>query len=196
MRYSRYMKAFIAIVLIVALAAGVAWYFFRPDEQIQPVPQNVLSFEDCVRAGYPVMESNPRQCKTPDGRTYAEEPTEEQLAAQIVYKNATANNIVVTNPTPGAVTGKSFTVTGKARGPWYFEASFPVRVLDKDGKQLAIAVAQAQGEWMTTEFVPFSVNITVPQSYIGPATLELQKDNPSGLPENDASISFPFTIEY
>lgn len=30
----------------------------------------VFSFEDCVSAGYPVMESYPEQCKTPDGRTF------------------------------------------------------------------------------------------------------------------------------
>jgi len=35
------------------------------------VPE-VHSFGDCVRAGYPVMESYPRQCRTPDGRTFAE----------------------------------------------------------------------------------------------------------------------------
>ena len=32
----------------------------------------VHSFQDCVEAGYPVMESYPRQCKTPDGRTFTE----------------------------------------------------------------------------------------------------------------------------
>ncbi len=112
------------------------------------------------------------------------------------YINATADNIVVELPFPGAVTGKSFSVVGKARGMWYFEASFPVKVLDRDGKVLAQVPAQAQGEWMTSEFVPFKVDIQVPDSYIGPSILVLQKDNPSGLPANDASISFPITIEY
>jgi len=32
----------------------------------------VNSFEDCVNAGLPVMESYPRQCSTPDGRTFVE----------------------------------------------------------------------------------------------------------------------------
>ena len=32
----------------------------------------VNSFYDCIKAGYPVMESYPRQCKTPDGRTFVE----------------------------------------------------------------------------------------------------------------------------
>ena len=31
------------------------------------------SFTTCVDAGYPVMESYPRQCRTPDGQTFAEE---------------------------------------------------------------------------------------------------------------------------
>ncbi|GAI55743.1 unnamed protein product, partial [marine sediment metagenome] len=35
------------------------------------VPE-VYSFNDCIKAGYPVMESYPRQCKTPDGRTFTE----------------------------------------------------------------------------------------------------------------------------
>lgn len=196
-----------ASYIIIALAAvlilgGAAWaYTSSQNSDVEGVTTEqptteVLSFEDCVAAGYPVMESSPRQCRTPDGRTYAEEPTDEQRAAQITYVNASANNVVVDTPKPGDVTGKEVTVMGKARGTWYFEASFPVEILDKNGNRLAIAPAQAQGEWMTENFVPFSVSVTVPESYIGPATVVLHKDNPSGLPENDASVSFPITIEY
>ncbi len=112
------------------------------------------------------------------------------------YVNATKDNIVVNLPFPGAVTGKEFSVIGKARGTWFFEASFPIELLDKDGKVLWAGPAQAQGVWMTEDFVPFRVDITVTQSYIGKATLILRKDNPSGDPVRDASISFPITVEY
>lgn len=115
---------------------------------------------------------------------------------QPTYTNATPNDIVVTNPFPGAVTGKEVVVIGKARGPWYFEASFPVVLLDKNGNVLAQGPAQAEGEWMTEEFVPFKVSLMAPESYIGPATLILKNDNPSGEPERDKSVSFPITIEY
>lgn len=115
---------------------------------------------------------------------------------QPTYTNATSDDIVVTLPFPGAVTGKTFSVIGKARGPWFFEASFPVRVLDMDGNQIAVAVAAADGEWMTTEFVDFTVDLTVPSTYTGAATLVLENDNPSGEPENAKSVSFPITIEY
>lgn len=114
----------------------------------------------------------------------------------VLYINSSANLIKPDMPPPGAVVGKSFRVSGQARGNWYFEASFPVEVLDKDGKRLAITPAQAQGEWMTTNFVPYLATITVPESYIGPATVVLHKDNPSGLPAYDASASYRITIEY
>lgn len=118
---------------------------------------------------------------------------------QPTYTNATPNDIVVTLPFPGAVTGKEFSVRGKARGYWFFEASFPVAVYDDKGNELAIGLASPEPpgtEWMTTEFIDFKADLAVPQSYIGPAVLVLKKDNPSGDPERDASVSFPFTIEY
>ncbi len=115
---------------------------------------------------------------------------------QIIYDRASADLIVVELPFPGAVTGKEFSVIGKARGYWFFEASFPLELLDKDGKVLVNSFAQAESEWMTEDFIPFKGEIKVPESYIGPATLILRKDNASGLPEHDASISFPITVEY
>lgn len=194
-------KALIPLVLII-VAAGLIYAASRYDsvnpDAAAPVTgespdlASIRSFEDCAAAGYPTQESSPRQCRLPDGRVYAEELP----APSPEYRNASANDIRVTNPFPGAVTGKTFTVMGEARGSWFFEASFPVEVLDKDGKTLATGIAQAQGDWMTTNFVKFSAPISVPESYIGPATLVLKKDNPSGDAVRDASVRFPFTIEY
>ena len=180
----------IAILVLLALFLALQYYPYPKKQEETPVAE-VRSFEDCAAAGYPVMESYPRQCKTPDGRTYAEE-----IPVHATYDNATSDTIQVDLPFPGAVTGKSFTVTGKARGPWYFEASFPVEVRDANGTVLATTPAQAKGDWMTENFVPFEAKITVPESYIGPATLVLKRDNASGLPEHDASVSIPITIEY
>lgn len=124
------------------------------------------------------------------------EKVTEELSENIIYNNASEDLIIVDLPFPGAVVGKEFSVIGQARGVWFFEASFPVELLDKDGNTIATGIAQAEGEWMTEEFVPFKADIKAPESYIGPATLVLKKDNASGLPEHDASISFPITVEY
>lgn len=184
------------MVLVLALVAGLGitgiYIATRPEapEPVSVAP--VLSFEDCAAAGYPVMESYPRQCRTPDGRVYAEELP----APEPTYVNASADLIRVTNPTPGSVVGKPITVIGEARGTWYFEASFPIEVRDAQGDVLATSHADAQGEWMTENFVPFTATIEVPETYIGEAVLVLMNDNPSGLPENARSVSFPITIEY
>lgn len=75
-------------------------------------------------------------------------------------------------------------VTGEARGNWYFEGSFPVRLVDERGATLAQTTAQAQGEWMTDDFVPFSAQLTFTTTAKN-GTLILRNDNPSGMPEND-----------
>jgi len=86
-----------------------------------------------------------------------------------------SENVRIETPRSGARVAQTFTVTGEARGLWYFEASFPVQVRDANDNVLA----------------------TVPISggYSGPATLVLLKDNPSGLPEHDDSVSIPIIIE-
>jgi hypothetical protein len=103
--------------------------------------------------------------------------------------------VAVTFPQPGASVGKTFVVTGEAPGGWYFEASFPVQVRDKDGIVLASIPAQAQSDWMVDTLVPFKASIIITGSYKGDATLILLKDNPSGLPENDDSVEIPIIVK-
>lgn len=103
--------------------------------------------------------------------------------------------IRVTAPVKDAVVTSPLVVSGTARGTWYFEASFPVKLLDANGKVLAVAPAQAQGEWMTEEFVPFSVTLTFAKPTTATGTLVLEKDNPSGLPEHANSRTIPVKFE-
>ncbi|MEY4747174.1 MAG: hypothetical protein RLZZ416_223 [Candidatus Parcubacteria bacterium] len=105
-----------------------------------------------------------------------------------------SDKVTISNPLPHATVGKTFTVTGEARGAWYFEASFPVQVRDANNNKVGQGIAQAQGDWMTESFVPFEAAVTV-SGYRGPATLVLMKDNPSGLPENDDSVEIPVVIQ-
>ncbi len=91
----------------------------------------------------------------------------------------------------GDVLTPGTTLVGQARGNMFFEASFPVRVLDADGTELGLGLATAQGEWMTSDFVPFTVQLDFkpPTGELG--LLRFERDNASGLPEFDLNVDVP-----
>ncbi len=99
--------------------------------------------------------------------------------------------INVVNPFPGDVIESPLMVAGEARGNWYFEADFPVRLYDGNGMEIGLGIAQAQGDWMTTDFVPFIATVTFTPPTTSTGTLVLEKDNPSGLPEFADSFVIP-----
>lgn len=105
----------------------------------------------------------------------------------LVYENL----IQVDAPKPNDMVSSPLIVTGKARGSWYFEASFPVKLFDGNGKELAVIPAQAQGGWMTEEFVPFKATLTFAKPETETGTLVIKNDNPSGDPANDKQITIP-----
>ena len=67
-----------SIILIILLLAGVAIasgaFIFSQNQQ---KVNSINSFEDCAQY-YPVMESYPAQCNTPDGRHFVQELSEEE----------------------------------------------------------------------------------------------------------------------
>jgi hypothetical protein len=97
----------------------------------------------------------------------------------------------VHEPQSGAVVTSPLVVRGEARGTWYFEANFPVRLLDTDGNTLAQGYAQAAGEWMTESFVPFSAELKFEPAASTEGVLVLDKANASGLPEHADSLRVP-----
>jgi hypothetical protein len=105
------------------------------------------------------------------------------------------DRVVVDAPKSGQAVFQSFTVTGKAPGGWYFEASFPIKVVDPQGNIIAQGPATALSDWMTSEDVAFKADLKLTTNYSGPATLVLMNDNPSGMPENQDSISIPIVIQ-
>jgi len=66
----------LAICLVIAVIV-LFIYLNRPT-----ITPKVSNFEECVAAGYPVMESYPRQCRTPDGKIFVEEIPEETCAEE------------------------------------------------------------------------------------------------------------------
>jgi hypothetical protein len=95
-------------------------------------------------------------------------------------------------PLPNDSISSPLVVRGQARGTWFFEASFPVTVVNWDGLIIGEGIAQAQSDWMTEEFVPFVATIKFETpTYKNNGALILQKDNPSGLPKYDDALEIP-----
>lgn len=113
-----------------------------------------------------------------------------------------ADLIVLASPQPLDTITSPLTLTGEARGYWFFEASFPIYVINWDGLIIAEGYATATGDWMTEDFVPFTATITFTSPYqsgnpdfMQRGTLILKKDNPSDLPEFDDALELPIFFE-
>lgn len=164
---------FILAVILIILTFAVISYLNK-----KPI---VTSFEACVGAGYPVMESYPRQCRA-DGQNFIEDIGNELEKADLIR---------IDYPRPNQIIASPLEITGVARGAWYFEASFPVELRDANDNLIIQTHAEAQADWMTTEFVPYrlTMEFAIPPTATG--TLILRKDNPSGLPEHEDALIVP-----
>ncbi|MCR4260846.1 MAG: Gmad2 immunoglobulin-like domain-containing protein [Candidatus Colwellbacteria bacterium] len=122
---------------------------------------------------------------------------EKEDTDNIVIENGDKSDLIRNiNIKPGDSISSPLIITGEARGYWYFEASFPVVLVNWDGLIIASGIATAQDEWMTEDFVPFKATIAFDKpSYGENGALILQKDNPSGLPEFDDALEISIKFE-
>jgi hypothetical protein len=175
----------LSLIAVVAVVLIIWYYWDKVDEENngQGGQQAVVNdFNGCVAAGYAVAESYPRQCSTPDGRTFVEDIGNELEKIDLIR---------ISSPRPNDTIQSPIRITGEARGLWFFEASFPAKIYDANGKELGTAIVTATEDWMTEEFVPFEAMMEFKAPTTATGTLVLQKDNPSGLPENDDKLVVP-----
>jgi len=160
----RQKKLIIVIIVIVVLIVGFA--FLRGSEDSW-----ICQDGEWVKHGQPSAEKPTEPCGE-------EIITEEPL-------------IVVDAPKKNDVVASPLEIKGRAKGIWYFEGDFPVKLLDENGKEIAVSFATAKGEWMTEEFVEFEGIIEFESTTSTTGSLVLEKDNPSGLPEFADELVIP-----
>ena len=105
--------------------------------------------------------------------------------------------IVLDSPSPSQVQARKVSISGRARGTWFFEGSFPATITDENGNELAKSHVQAQSDWMTEDLVPFSGEISIPDGMAVPPSvlLRLEADDPSGGEgEIPPSLTLPLQI--
>jgi len=105
--------------------------------------------------------------------------------------------IKLETPKPGDIVKSPLAIKGEARGTWFFEGSFPIVLVGSDGQIINKdgGFATAKSDWMTEDFVPFEAELKFEMPTVPEGFLILKKDNPSGLPENDAEIRIPVQFE-
>jgi hypothetical protein len=172
---------YIIATLLIAVAILAGYMFYVSNKTAMPL----ANFNECVAAGNPVMESYPRQCRDKSGKLFTENIGNTIEKRDLIVLESVQPNEKITSP---------LTLKGRARGYWYFEASFPVEILDGNGNKIGQGLATAQDEWMTEDFVPFEAPVTFTAPTTANGTLVLHKDNPSGLPEHDDKLLIPVTF--
>ena len=175
-------KKIVFIVISILILAGIVTVWRVHQNRLN----HVNDFFSCADAGYPLQESFPARCTTPNGQTFTEP----------VKQPANANDIIkITSPAPNSTVTRPVIVTGQARGSWFFEGTFPVKIIDKDGDIVSTSFAETSSNWMTNEFVPFTAQLELDGKIKGPITLIIEQDNSSGLPERAQAIKIPLTVK-
>ena len=126
--------------------------------------------------------------------------TQKEAPAPVLDPPASKDDLIrLDSPRPGQVIKTPLVITGEARGNWFFEASFPIFLVNWDGLIIAQGIATAKDNWMTTEYVPFEAKLdfTIDKNtYSNRGALILKKDNPSGLPVNDNALEIPILFDF
>jgi hypothetical protein len=179
--------AVLATLVIWWGASTCWWQGCQANSVIPGVSLEAKNFAECADRGYPVMESYPRQCRTPEGTLFVEEITPVVVATP----ESAIDCLKLDELKPNSVVASPLTISGQAACGWYFEASFPIEIVDANGVRLTIVPAQAQTDWMTTDFVAFSTTLTFATPTTPTGKIIFHKDNASGLPEHDARVEVP-----
>jgi hypothetical protein len=115
------------------------------------------------------------------------------LAACAPQKPPEAHAVLATvaAPTVGARVQSPLTVSGVAPGDWYFEAVFPLQLMDADGKVVAEAPARAQTDWTAPGDKAFTGELSFDVRVETPAVVILQEDMPgeeAGAPPREVRV--------
>lgn len=163
----------------------------------------ILNFYECVAAGFPTTPGYPRECQVPNGAAFIEDlvPNNGNLppaATSTTHSSSVTSYkdlVRLDNLNPNDLIKSPFILKGEARGSWFFEGSFPVEILDSNGNIIGRGIAKATSDWMTSNYVPFTVTVTFKNnSPINRGFLVIRKDNPSGDPSRDDSWRLPVSF--
>jgi len=177
------------IILIVAVTASFFVWQYEKDHPIgdgqsgQNLPIN-------KKSGQVACSMIAKQC--PDGSYVSQTgPNCEFAACPAVV--GMPDEPTIASPKSDDIISSPVSVSGQARGGWFFEASFPIQVYDSNDRLLGSGSAKfvpknANDTWMTNDFVDFQGGVQFSQPATDSGYILFKNDNPSGDPAKDESF--------
>ncbi len=164
-----------SLVTVLTVVFAMMWASFAVADKAAILDD----FDECVAAGNPVMESFPRRCRSAN-KTFTEDVGNAMLMAdQIRVRIANVNEGVLS----------PLEIKGEARGDWFVNGAFQVRLIDILGKEIATTTAKVEGDFGPDDFVPFTAVSIFASSAPERAVLVFEKGNPTGgAPEGERLI--------
>jgi len=144
--------------------------------------QSVNDFNSCAASGFEIIETDPAQCRTPDGRTFTEAVVP-------------APEVLITEPQIAQIVTSPLTIKGKVRGTWFFEANIPILLKDENGEVLAQMGYMTSENWQTSDYINVETTLKFPAPSTDYGVLEIHNDNPSGMPENEKVYKVPIRFK-
>jgi hypothetical protein len=183
---------FLSMVFVLLSAVFIFRYIAGGDEDFWYCGEG-----EWKKHGNPLSQQPKYSCITGIGRDAAVGSVQDQVSLQSganagieENKAESSNKIIVINPKNGDMVSGTLLLSGKAPGNWFFEGSFPVKIIDEKNQEIVKGIAESYGEWMKEGMVPFHAELKIPVSS-GSGWLVLQKDNPSGQKELDEEMKMP-----
>jgi hypothetical protein len=170
---------FVVGLAVLVVAAGVGYWVMRSGSDDNG------GFAACVKAGNPVLESYPRQCRNDDGQLVTEKVT------GTAFESERGVSVFLSSPSADSVIPNPLQVKGKVPGSWTFEANFGVELLDARHTSIATSYGTVEGNWMTEKDVVFTALVPFEPPASKTGFLVLHKANPSDLEGKADSVEIP-----
>lgn len=184
-------KIIIIFIIVAVLVSGVSYFLFRNNNGGW-----ICKNGEWIAEGKTDKPKPQTACFGEGGdqkKDRSDLPDKESIEADS-KKVAEGINIRVSAPTVNATIKSPVKISGEAKG-WYFEATFPIKIVDEKNNILGEGTAKATKDWMKDSYIPFEAEIKFDPKSSKRGNIIFEKSNPSGKPENAGSFSFPVFLE-
>lgn len=164
--------------------------YMRGDKEIEQYEFDPFAGDYVERSGF--INSQTRSTEEEILKSFSFIKTDEGGKGVV---DKTSDYINIKSPKKNDVISSPVVVKGEARGSWYFEGDFPVRLETDKGEIVAETYATALDDWATDDYVPFELSIVFDMPVATSGRIVLMNNNPSGIDKNKMNVVVPVLFD-